>query len=126
MLNQWSIFYVGWIILCIFFIGTTVLVQPYKSPYKMYNKLDILMLSSLLLALLVINQITSHISETDIIYIGFLCVCSLIPTLYFSTIISLSLKSLLCKLSRKRNNSLNDSVQPLHCSVETHMFGSVS
>ena len=126
VLNQWSIFYVGWIILCIFFIGTTVLVQPYKSPYRMYNKLDIFMLSSLLLALLVLNQISSYISESDIIYIGFLCVCSLIPTLYFSTIISLSLKSLFCKLSRKRNNSLNDSVQPLHCSVETPMFGSVS
>ena len=113
---QRFIVFAGLTILCIIVICVIILVQPYKSPYRIYNKLDIFMLFSLLLYLLGVFQITSYVFDTDVIC--FVCFWSLIPTIYFSTIILLSLKSFLHKLSRKRNDpELNNSVQLPHCSM---------
>ena len=111
-------FYEGWIILCITIIGAIVLVQPYKSPYRFYNKLDIFMLSSLLLFFLGLIQITLYLFETDNLYKAFVCFWSLIPTVYFSIKCLLSLKSISKKLSRRRNEpKLNNSAQILYRSV---------
>ena len=111
-------FYEGWIILCITIIGAIVLLQPYKSPYRFYNKFDIFMLFSLLLLALGLIQVTLYVFETDKLYKGFVCFWSLIPTVYFTIKSLLSLKILFHKLSRKRNDpKLDNSVQSLYRSV---------
>ena len=110
-------FFEGCIILCICVICVIALVQPYESPYRFYNKLDIFMLSTLLLYLLGLIQISKYGSAINVInsfllemFLVYSCV--LIPTVYFSLKVLLSVTRLLYKYSRKKNyQKLNNSQQ---------------
>ena len=110
-------FFEGCIILCICVIGVITLLQPYKSPYKFYNKLDIFMLSTLPLYLLGLIQISKYGSAINVINSVFLEIflvysCALIPTVYFSLKVLLSVTRLSYKYSRQKNYpKLNNSQQ---------------
>ena len=111
----------GLIILCICVISVTVVVQPYKSKYRFYNKLDVFMLSTLLLYVLGLNQLSQQSTIMDSLWeMVLFCSCTLVPTVYFAlkALFFISHFFVLCKLSRKKkNSSLNNYQQPLYQSI---------
>ena len=91
-------FYTGCIVLCVAVIGVIVLVQPYKPPYRLYNKLDIVMLSSLLLFLIGLIQNSYYGNAVKLVIV---CFTTPIPTVYFTFKVLHFLKRLFCKFLTK-------------------------
>ena len=80
------IFYVGFILLCVIVVVTVFLVQPYKKPYALYNKLDAVLISLVIVfttCVLGIDIATKHrqiVRKTGTIVAG---VVALTPLVYF-------------------------------------------
>ena len=81
-----TMFYVVFILLCSIVAVMIVIIQPYKKPYKFYNKLDTVMMLSLTVFILGVVLFLlafdiRHISPVSGLY--FSSVFSLTPLLYF-------------------------------------------
>ena len=97
-------FYTCCSILCVTIIVAMVLVRPYKPQYRFYHKLDVFMLSSLLLLLLWVVQMSLY--DMNIIWgLAIASFCSSIPILYFVFKIFISLKYFVLHKPRRRYTS---------------------
>ena len=107
---NWFMFFVVCIVLYIGVIGLIILVQPYKSPYKSYHKLDIMMLLSFVFFLLGLIVLSSHDPPKRGATIAkvFTFLSTLTPIIFFILKVSINLKDI-CFCRKKKFRELADS-----------------